>query len=310
MSDKASSAPYAGVWSASPTPFDENLELDRDALPGLVEHHLRLGVRGLFLGGTAGEGMAMTEAQFRTLVRDVVRHNRGRMSIAVQGTDNSSARVLDNIARARDDGADIAVVAQPLFFMNSSERRLEEYYLEIFDKSPLPIGLYDRGAHSANPLTPGMLEKLLKHPRVVLLKDSSGDEEHRRAAFQARAARPELRLLNGDEFMTAEYMLAGYDGLLLGGAVFNGRPAGEVIAAAREGREADAREIGDYIRRINYRVFGGKSLGCWLAGEKRICMEFGIFNSWANYYGFTLTPECEREIVRLVREDGPRLLGE
>ena len=196
--------------------------------------------------------MMMPTEQYRSLVRDFTRHTRGRMHIAVQVTDHSAPRVLDNICKAREDGADIAVVAQPLFFMNATERRLEDYYLEIFDNSPLPIGLYDRGAHSANALTPTILTNLLKHPRVVLVKDSSSSSLHMQAAFKAREARPELTLLSGDEFTTAEYMLAGYDGLMLGGA---------------------------------------------------------IFNSWTNYYGYPLTPECERNIKQLVREEGARLLG-
>jgi hypothetical protein len=36
----------AGVWSAMPTPFTEKLELDTESVSRLVEHHVRLGIKG------------------------------------------------------------------------------------------------------------------------------------------------------------------------------------------------------------------------------------------------------------------------
>ncbi len=293
------SAPYAGVWSATPTPFTDRLQLDRQSLPRLVNHHLRLGVKGLFLCGTAGEGMVMPDDERRQLVRDVAKHNRGRMTLAVQVTDNSAVRVLENIKRAKEDGADIAVVAQPLFFMNPSDRRIADYYTEIFDRSELPIGLYDRGRHSTVGISARNLGHLLKHSRVLLLKDSSSDPKRMAIALRARRVRPELTLLNGDEFKTADYMIGGYDGLMLGGAIFNGYLAGQVIAAVAAGNPEAARRIDARIVRMNYTVFGGPSLKCWLSGQKRLCVELGIFRTWRNHYGYPLTAACERAIVRL-----------
>ncbi len=40
------------LWSATPTPFLSNGDLDESSLGRLVDQHLSLGVRGLFLGGT------------------------------------------------------------------------------------------------------------------------------------------------------------------------------------------------------------------------------------------------------------------
>jgi len=44
------------IWSATPTPFTMDREVDRESLGRMVEHHVRLGVDGLFLAGTCGEG--------------------------------------------------------------------------------------------------------------------------------------------------------------------------------------------------------------------------------------------------------------
>ena len=90
-----SRAEMAGVWSATPTPFTESMEIDEAAVERMVAHHLRLGIKGLFVGGTCGEGPWMTDGQRRTLLRGIVRSAKGRLFIAAQVTDNSAARILE-----------------------------------------------------------------------------------------------------------------------------------------------------------------------------------------------------------------------
>lgn len=38
----------AGIWSAIPTPFTDNLELDTESVLHLVEHHVQLGIKRSF----------------------------------------------------------------------------------------------------------------------------------------------------------------------------------------------------------------------------------------------------------------------
>ena len=59
-----------GVWSASPTPFTRKMEIDIQSIERMVEHHIKLGVKGLFLAGTCGEGSWMTNDQRRQLVQN------------------------------------------------------------------------------------------------------------------------------------------------------------------------------------------------------------------------------------------------
>ena len=113
-----------GVWSATPTPFTKDLKVDVVAVKRMVEHHLRLGVNGLFLAGTCGEGPWMSEVEQRRLVGNVKKYAKRKLVIAVQVTDNSASRVVANIKTAKRDGADLAIVAPPLFFLNANNRTL------------------------------------------------------------------------------------------------------------------------------------------------------------------------------------------
>ena len=66
---KISEESLSGAWSASPTPFTAKMEVDTVAVRKMIDHHIRLGVKGLFLSGTCGEGPWMTDAQNRVLIR-------------------------------------------------------------------------------------------------------------------------------------------------------------------------------------------------------------------------------------------------
>lgn len=293
----------AGVWSATPTPFNDDMTLDKASVERMVEHHLRLGVKGLFLAGTCGEGAWMPDATRRALVKATAKASAGRLAIAVQVTDNSSARILDNIEMAAEDGADVAVIAPPYFLLNATPDNIFALYQEAIRGSSLPVGVYDRGKFGSVVVPDEVLANIYAEENVVLVKDSSSDDGRRDIALEARGKRPELLLLNGNEFKCVDYLTAGYDGLLLGGGIFNGYLAGLIMQAVKAGDLTTANALQERMNTMMYAVFGGESIACWLAGQKRLLVEMGIFSTWRHFLRYPLTPECEQDIKRIVKEE-------
>ncbi len=297
-----------GVWSAVPTPFTKDLKLDPPSVKRMVDHHLRLGIKGLFLNGTNGEGPWMTNEQRRDLVRLVADRAKGRLPLAVQVTDDSAARILSNIDAAKDSGADLAVIAPPNFLMRKDPKAILGLYLEAIRNSPLPVGIYDRGSHGAVNVPDQILGKIYAEKNVVMVKDSSANPERRKIAFAAKKRRPSLVLLNGDEFNCVDYLKAGYDGLLLGGGVFNGWLAARMMEAVACGDLELAENLQRRMNRLMFAVYGGKTIKCWLSGEKKLLVEMGIFSSWRNYPDYPLTPSCCQAIARVLRTEKEWLL--
>ena len=293
----------AGVWSAAPTPFNAKMEVDVGSIRRMVAHHIRLGVRGLFLGGTNGEGPWMTESQRRLLVRTVTRYARKRLRLAVQVTDNSAARIVDNIDMAAEDGADIAVIAPPYFPPRKDPDILLKLYLDAIDRSCLPIGIYDRVMVSGALVPDVVMKAILAKKKVVMLKDSSANLDRMQRAVEAKRRRPALKLLNGWEFNCIPYLKAGYNGVLLGGGVFNGYLAGQILAAAQAGQWERAERLQLKMNRMMYAVYGGKKIACWLSGEKYLLVRMGMIRTWKNYAEYPLTPACRKNIERVLRRD-------
>ena len=211
--------------------------------------------------------------------------------------------MLENINAARKNGADIAVIAPPPMVMPRKSEVVLNTYLETIRHSTLPIGVYDTGMYSPVALSNEHLAKIYAQKNVILVKDSSNDPRRIKVNIAARKKRPRLALLNGYEFNNVAYLKAGYDGLLQGGGVFNGYLARQIMKAFADGNLVLAQKLQDRMNRLMFAAYGGKKIACWLAGEKRLLVEMGIFKTWKNYLGYPLTNSCVKAIKNIVKKE-------
>lgn len=292
-------APVVQVWSASPTPLQPDLTVDEPSVERMVAAAIADGLHGLFIGGTCGEGPWLTDRERGRLVRAAVRAAGGRLKVAAQVTDNSVPRIRENAEAAAAAGADYAIIAPPALFLNATPARVAAHFIEAAAACPIPAGIYDLGRHRAVMIPEDRLQEVYLQPNVHLVKDSSGDPARRAQALAARAANPALRLFNGDEFRTLDYLEAGYDGLLLGGAAVTAPLLHRLVALARAGRMDEARRLDEETRQFLYGIYGGKDIACWLTGLKYAMVRRGLFSGTHSFLGYPLTDECRATIERL-----------
>ena len=300
---------FDGVWSAMTTPLTQSGEVDADSVGRLVEHQLQLGIKGFFLAGTAGEGPFLPDRERARLVECVVKHTAGRVPIAMQITDNSAERMIENLWRYQDLGIDIAVIAPPFFQLEATQEFMLELYQQVIDASNVPVGIYNRGKFSSVFISPETLGRILDNSKVILCKDSSSQEEFKTAILDAKRRRGgTLAALCGDEFNSVPYLASGYDGVLFGGACFNGAYAVEMHRLVREGRIDDAKKLQEHLNSVMFKVFGGESIKCWLAGQKELMVRLGIFNTPKCLVNYHLDDECSKAIDDVIAEERKWLL--
>jgi len=295
---------YDGAWSAMSTPLTNDVKVDADALKKLIEHQIKLGIKGLFLAGTAGEGPFLPDKERARLAELTVRYVNGRMPIAMQITDNSAERMIENLDRYQDCGIDIAVIAPPFFQCGASQPFVYDLYSKVIEASQIPVGIYNRGKFSSVYVEPDTLGRILDNPKVVLVKDSASDPDFKAAILKAKARRNgKLAALCGDEFACIGYLADGYDGVLFGGGCFNGAYAAEMHRLVRAGKIEEAQKVQDRLVEVMYKVFGGKDISCWLAGQKELMVRLGIFNTSKTVLDYTVTPSCSAAIDEVVRDE-------
>ena len=232
--------PAVKIWSAVPTPLTPAFRVDAPAVDRMVHDAVRDGIHGLFLAGTCGEGPWLPDREKQILVKTAVRAAGGKLKIAVQTSDNSVPRILDNAQAAAEAGADYAIIAAPATFMNATPERIVAHFADAVNASPLPVGIYDLGKHRPVIIPEARLKEIYLLPNVHLVKDSSGAAGRRAAALAARQERPALQLFNGDEFRCLEYLQAGYDGFMFGGAAAIAPQLHRIVELFTAGRVAEA----------------------------------------------------------------------
>lgn len=288
------------IWSAVPTPLRADLTVDVVSLERMIAAAIAEGVEGLFVAGTCGEGPWLPERERRVLMAAAVQAAAGRLKIAAQVSDNSVPRILDNAQMAADCGVDFAIIAPPATLLNATPERITALFAEAAQRCPLPVGIYDLGKHRPIMIPADRLKELYLLPQVKLVKDSSGMPERRAIALAARAEKPTLRLFNGDEFRCLEYLEAGYDSMLFGGAVAVTPLLRRIGELFRAGQLAEARALEAEMQRTLFDIYGGEKIACWLTGLKHYLVRRGLFSTSASFLGYPLTDECRAAIERIV----------
>ena len=279
-------------WSAVPTPLKPDLTVDVSSVEKMVEASIADEIEGLFLAGTCGEGPWLPNRERTRLVKAAAQAAGGRLRIAAQVSDNSVPRILDNMQDMAASGADYAVIAAPAVMFNPTPERIAALFEEAVAASPLPVGIYDLGGRRGFAIPADRLKQIYALPKVRLVKDSSADRDRRAIALAARAEKPALQLLNGDEFLCLEYFESGYDGCMFGGAVAVAPEMRRIAELFAAGRLGEARAVDEQMKARLYGIYGGKAIACWLTGLKYYMVRRGLFASTASYLGYPLSEEC------------------
>ncbi len=296
--------PRPVFWSAVPTPLTENLTVDVDSIPGVIEDAIAAGMSGLFLGGTCGEGPWLPDTERVRLVAAAAQAAGGRLKLAAQVSDNSVPRVRDNVRRMADAGAEVAIISSPATFMNPTADRVVDFFRGAVEASELPVGLYDLGALRPVHLPEDRMAEIYRLPQVCLVKDSSGSVTRREQALAVAQERPDLLLFNGDEFRCLEYLEAGYRGMMFGGAIAIAPQMRLVAELWAQGDLDAARTADEAMREILYGIYGGPDIACWLTGLKYYLERRGLFASRASYLGYPLNDTCRAFIDGLTPTGG------
>ena len=132
------------------------------------------GVAGLFILGTTGEGPSLSYRLRREVIERTCKQVNRRVPILVGITDTAFVESV-NIARAAADfGADAVVLAPP-YYLPEAQPELQEYLDHLVPELPLPLYIYNMPALTKVHIELDTVRRAMDNPRIIGLKDSSGD---------------------------------------------------------------------------------------------------------------------------------------
>lgn len=239
--------PLGGLFCPAPTPFGPDGAVDPDRLEAQVGIYAGLGIDGVVLFGTSGEGPLLDDDEESPLLaaaRGALPD--GRSLIAQVGRE--SVRAARAAARrAARAGADALLCLPPRYYPYGPAE-LADHYRRVAEATALPLLAYHIPQRTHVDLTADLLAGLAGEGVLAGIKDSSGDLPLQ-AALRERAGEG-FAVLNGRASRTVESLEAGADGAIL--AIADAAP--EVVRALFDavaaGDPATARGLGSSLESL------------------------------------------------------------
>lgn len=288
-----------GVVPPLISPLTSSGDADLSGCKALVEYLLDGGCTGLFVAGGCGEGAWLTGEQRTGVVRGVKEAARGVAPVLVGVMAPATGPAIEAARRAADDGADALVAGSPYYFRvdGPTQRRHIE---AILDSVPLPVLLYNIPQCTHHMLDFGVVRALAANPRVVGIKDSSGDFGYFQRLNAIKRDRPSFRVLQGSELLASSSLLAGCDGLVPGIANVAPRLMTDLCHAAKRGDAGTCRSLQDEVLElIGVFEIGG------IPGLKAACAALGIGNGLPAAPWVPVEAAQRDAIAALMRRRGP-----
>lgn len=255
----------SGVTVATVLPFNNDLSIDWNSYDRLLEYCTTPdGVNAVFVNGHAGEGATLSPAE-RVEVIKRTRAFIGDDTPLLTGIIPYSTQ--DAVAQAKEAeqaGADVAVLfPMPQFGAGASgHARYALHYVETILKAiTLPISIFQQDVRAGTGFTTSVLAEIVKHERVIAVKEGSGDiqlyEDNLR---MLRAQAPDVAMLPSNYHWLFAQAATGADGLLSGMASMIPHLLCDLWSATQSGDLNAMRAVNDKLYPIVRTIYGAPPL--------------------------------------------------
>lgn len=169
-----SSPLFTGCATALVTPFTSGGSIDQNALHRLIENQLEAQADALVLLGTTAEPCTLTMAEREHIIHIGVQVVNGRIPIIVGTGANDTLHAEEYAKQAEALGADGQLCVTP-YYNKTTQTGLVRHFSKIADSSNLPIILYNVPSRTGISITAQTAAELALHPKIIGLKEASGD---------------------------------------------------------------------------------------------------------------------------------------
>ncbi|HUJ26765.1 MAG TPA: 4-hydroxy-tetrahydrodipicolinate synthase [Myxococcales bacterium] len=215
--------------------------VDEAALRALCRWQIESGTDALVPCGTTGEGATLDAQEHARVVRACVEEAKGRVPVIAGTGSNDTRRTIESTQRAKEAGADAALVVTP-YYNKPTPEGLYRHFEAVAKQGGLPVVMYNVPSRTSLDMLPESIARCAKIPGVVGVKEASGAIP-RVAEILALGVPADFAILSGDDMFALPVMASGGHGVI--SVVSNVAPAamarlcdaffaGDLKAAQRE----------------------------------------------------------------------------
>lgn len=280
------------------TPIDDNDCVDELAFRKLIRFLVDSGVNGLFIGGSAGEGPLLADAEWRRMMEIAFDENKDQVFLFAGTNDTSTARVKEKIKTVKDIGYRNFVLTSTYYLASHTHEERVRFFGECKDVAEdMELIAYNIPQNIGKEISVETLCELARRGWINYCKESSGDIDYFKKLV-AEGGQIGLKVFEGDEQTMADGLEAGACGIVPVCANYEPRTYIDLYQAA-------ATRDFDKVKQIHHRVLYLKeklvlSGPFWLTGIKYAISTLGIGN------GRTVSPleqvnEKQKAIISAIK---------
>lgn len=243
-------AKLRGAFTALITPMHADGAIDYEGFRSLLRYQLDNGITGILPLGTTGETPTLKEVGEEDAIIDIAveevatyrkKQNRDIPLIIGAGSNNTD-EAIRYVTRAKNKGADYALVVSPYYNKPSDEGIFRHY--EAISKIGIPIIVYNIAGRTGKNISTALLQRIADLPNIAGVKEASGDINQMMDVISTIARKKkDFCVLSGDDGLTLPLIAAGGDGVI--SVVSNLAPAEitKLTMAALNGDMDTARDL-------------------------------------------------------------------
>jgi 4-hydroxy-tetrahydrodipicolinate synthase len=224
------------------TPFDEEGELNYEAVGKLVEHLIgKKYCDSILVAGTTGEFHALTNPERIELFRAVKEAAAGRVGL-VAGTGAGSTReALLLTQEAEKLEYDAAMVVCP-YYCKPNQEGIYRHFEAVARQTSLPVMLYNIPLFSGVNIDPETVARLSGTKNIRGIKDELGINPTQMTEY-ALVTPEDFSIYNGDDIMTLCGLVQGAAGTVSGGSHLVGEKVRKMMELFLSGKNRQALQI-------------------------------------------------------------------
>lgn len=236
-----SAAPIEGIFVPNMVPLDERGRINEPELRRYIDWLIAKGVHGLYPNGSTSEFVRFTPQERRRIIEITVDQTAGRVPVLAGAAEANVRETLAACECYHDLGVRAVAIVSPIYYRLSPDN-IYAYFAEIAARTPVDVTVYNMPMLTSPIDVPTVVRLAEEFPRIVAIKDSSGDiPQMMRLITAIRPRRPDFAFLTGWDTVLVPMLMLGCNGGTNAGAGVVPEVTRALFDATRGGRLDEAR---------------------------------------------------------------------
>lgn len=228
------------IATAMVTPFQENGDIDFEAVERLIEYLLANGTDSIVVCGTTGESPTLSTEEKLQLIRFTVEKVNKRVPVIAGTGSNNTKQTIELTKKIESLGVDGVMLVAP-YYNKPNQKGLYAHFEAVAEETTLPIVVYNVPGRTSSNIEAATTIALSKIPNIQVVKEASGNLDQ--ISEILANTHDKFLVYSGDDALTLPLLAIGGRGVISVASHIVGNKMQAMIQAFEEGRHTFAAKM-------------------------------------------------------------------